>query len=255
MTESMSVEQLVEAGAVFYLSHSGGKDSQAMYWYVSQRVPADQIVVVHADLGRVEWTGVKDHIRENISHHLNVVHAIWKDGSRKELLDMVLHRARTRPDVPAFPSSKNRYCTSDLKRGPIFKFIRRDMRARGATLGVNCTGLRAEESNNRAKKTPLCINPRLTIRARTVYEWLPIHEWTECQVFAAIAAAGQNPFHAYAKGNKRVSCVFCIFGDDSDLANGRRERPGLYQEYIAVEDVTDSTMFHTESLRERVCQP
>ena len=57
------VDELIEAGAIFYCSHSGGKDSQAMYAILRERIPHAQLVVIHADLGRVEWDGVQDHIR------------------------------------------------------------------------------------------------------------------------------------------------------------------------------------------------
>ena len=114
--------------------------------YCGERIPHAQIVVIHADLGRVEWEGVKEHIEANIDHPLNVVRA------NKGLLDMVRHRFATRPHVPSWPSSATRQCTSDLKRNPIQKFIRRDMAARRATLAVNCVGLRAEESAPRARR-------------------------------------------------------------------------------------------------------
>ena len=100
------VDALIEAGAIFYVSHSGGKDSQAMYAILRQRIPHAQLVVIHADLGRVEWTGVKAHIEANIDHPLNVVRA------NKGLLDMVRHRFATKPNVPSWPSSATRQCTS-----------------------------------------------------------------------------------------------------------------------------------------------
>src|SRR5690606_28286908 len=52
------LDELVARGAVFYISHSGGKDSQAMYALLSRVVPEKQISVIHADLGEVEWHGV-----------------------------------------------------------------------------------------------------------------------------------------------------------------------------------------------------
>lgn len=242
------VSNLVARGAIFYVSHSGGKDSQAMYAKVRGMVPHDQIVVVHADLGEVEWEGVQDHIRATISHPLNVVRA------GKTFFDMVRHRARTRPDVPAFPSSKARQCTSDLKRDPIAGFIRRDMKARGATLAINVMGLRAEESSARAKKAVWAANKRLSKAGRTVYDWNPIHAMLELEVFATIHAAGQEPFWAYAAGNKRLSCVFCIMGCASDLANGKRHRPELYEAYTALERETGWTLFQNQSLAERIAE-
>ena len=213
------LKELIDQGASFYCSHSGGKDSQAMYALVQQRIPFDQIVVVHADLGEVEWRGVQDHIRNTIDHSLNVVRA------NKSFSDMVRHRAKTRPEVPSWPSSSQRQCTSDLKRNPIQTFIRRDMKRRGATLAVSCMGLRVEESAARAKRPEWSINKTLSKAGRTVYDWLPILSWTEAEVFAKIREVGQQPFWAYSAGNKRLSCVFCILGCAGDLANGKKHRP------------------------------
>ena len=217
-----------------------------MYAMLIDIIPADQIVVVHADLGEVEWEGVQDHIRANIDHPLNVVRAT------KTFFDMVRHRAKTRPDVPSFPSSAQRQCTSDLKRNPIQTFIRRDMKNRGCTLAVSCMGLRAAESSARAKRPIWSINKALSLAGRTVYDWLPLHEWTEQEVFGKIAKAGQEPFGAYAAGNSRLSCVFCILGCASDLANGAKHRPELYEKYVHLEKEVGWTMFHNQSLEERI---
>ena len=150
------IKELAYQGALFYVSHSGGKDSQAMYTELFSIVPRAQLIVVHADLGEVEWEGVQDHIKATIRHPLNVVRA------SKTLFEMVRHRAATRPDVPAFPSAVQRQCTSDLKRNPIYKFIRNDMKERGATLALNCMGLRAAESASRAKKETFKLNTTLS---------------------------------------------------------------------------------------------
>lgn len=243
--EKAAVAELIARGAIFYVSHSGGKDSQAMHIALSRVVPADQIVVVHADLGAIEWQGVQDHIRETLRHPLNVVRA------KKTFFDMVRHRAATRPDVPAWPSSATRQCTSDLKRDPIHSFIRRDLAARGQLLAVNCTGLRAAESSSRARKDPMALNKRLSKAGREVWEYLPIHHLTEAQVFALIRLAGEAPFWAYAE-NKRLSCVFCIMACEGDLRHGARQRPELYQAYLALERETGWTMFNGASLRDRV---
>lgn len=245
------ISTLIEAGAIFYCSHSGGKDSQAMYAMLCDLVPAEQIVVVHADLGEIEWSGVQEHINNNVAHQVNVVRAIWKDGSEKTLLGMVERRFENRPDAPSWPSSAQRFCTSDLKRDPIHKFIRNDMKARGVSIGINCTGLRAEESSARAKKTDFEINKRLSNNTRTVYEWLPIHAWSTAEVFDRIAAAGQRPFWAYELGNERLSCVFCIMGSRNDIANGAAQRPELLAKYAELEARTGYTMFPNETIAER----
>jgi DNA sulfur modification protein DndC len=240
------INELRDRGAIFYVSHSGGKDSQAMYALVRKLVPDQQIVVMHANLGEVEWPGVVDHIRANCVHQVNVV------GAAKSFFDMVRRRHATRPDAPCWPSPSTRQCTSDLKRDPLQKFMRADMKERGALLAVNCVGLRAQESSGRAKQLPLKLNKSMSKAGREVYDWLPIHQLTTVEVFAAIAEAGQEPFWAYQDGNDRLSCMFCIMGCKSDLKHAARVRPDLYQAYLDLEAETGYTMFHKASLRDLV---
>lgn len=256
-----TIQELVERGAIFYCSHSGGKDSQAQYHVIRSQVPDDQIVVVHADLGEVEWTGVKEHITANIDHELNVVQATWKDGTEKTLINQVERRreyldSKGKFDAPAWPSSAARFCTSDLKRGPIWKFIRNDAKAKGVNVVVNATGFRTEESAARAKRIrengTLYVNKRETNTVREAYEWHPIADLSTEQVFQVIADAGQEAFWTYAEGNERLSCVFCIFGCKGDLANGAKHRPELARKYIALEKKVRSTLFHGESLADRL---
>lgn len=246
-----NLSDLISQGAIFYVSHSGGKDSQAMYAELMGRIPADQIVVVHADLGEVEWHGVQEHIHANISHKLNVVRATWKDGSEKNLLNMVERRFENRPESPSWPSSSARFCTSDLKRDPIHKFIRNDLKSRGGNLAVNCTGLRHQESAARAKLPEWELCKRLCNQSRTVWEWRPIIEWSTEEVFARIAAYGQEAFWTYAAGNDRLSCVFCIFGSQGDIANGIIHRPELAQKYMELEARTGYTVFRGQTLDQR----
>lgn len=228
----LEINKLIEDGAIFYVSHSGGKDSQAMYNLIREVVPNNQIVVIHSDLGEVEWPGVQDHIRANISHTLNIVRA------NKTFLEMVEKRGM-------WPSAAYRQCTSDLKRGPIFKFIRNDLKERGSTIAVNCMGLRAQESNSRAKKTPFIYNKMHSCNKRVirhVYDWLPIFHFNTEEVFEAIHKAGQKPFWAYEK-NERLSCVFCIMGCVNDLRHGAEQRPDLFKKYVDLEKKIGHTMF------------
>lgn len=251
------IAELVRAGAHFYVSHSGGKDSLATYGRVCELVPSDQITVVHANLGEVEWDGIIEHIEANIEHPLTVVSAVFKDGSPKTFLEMVRRRHQARPDSPCWPSPKYRTCTSDLKTGPIDKFIKADMKRRGITEAVNVMGLRAEESDNRAKKPALKLNDRFTAPTlnRKVWDWLPIKTWRERRVFDYVAGKGMKQHHAYADGNDRLSCQFCIMGCPGDLQNAARQHPELAQKYIDMEQETGFTMFASGSLAERISRP
>lgn len=230
MKMTPQIMDLVAKGAIFYVSHSGGKDSQAMYAQMLKVIPHDRIVVVHASLGDVEWPGTIEHIQDTTVHALHVVQA------GKSFFDMVESRGM-------FPSARYRQCTSDLKRGPIQKFIRQDMKRRGGGIAINCMGLRAEESAARAKRHNLQLNKGQTGAGRDVWDWLPIFEMTKAEVFAVIAGVGQKPHWAYKTGNERLSCVFCIMGSLNDLRNGAQQNPRLYRRYVETERRKGHTMF------------
>lgn len=245
----MNYQEVIEQGGLFFVSHSGGKDSQAMYDHLvyDLKIPDDQIVVVHAHLGEIEWDGVLEHIKENIDHDINVVQAVTRDGEPNDFLKMVTKRGK-------WPSPQYRQCTSDLKRGPIYKFIRKVMKDRGVLLGVNCTGMRAEESAARSKRPEWSENKQLSKAGRSVFEWLPIHDWSTDQVFDRIYAAGQKPFWAYGERgelNQRLSCVFCIMGSVNDHRHGAAQRPELYAKLKQMEVTMDHTMFMGKTLAER----
>lgn len=224
------IQDLIDRGALFVVNHSGGKDSQAMFLTIRQRVPASQIIVVHAHLPDVEWDGTIEHIRKTTDGFpLHVCQA------SKTFFDMVEARGM-------FPSPKYRQCTSDLKRGPIEKLIRRICRETGNRLIVNCMGLRAEESASRAKQQTFKKSARNSKAGREWYDWLPIFDLLVDEVFAIITDAGQEPFWCYAAGMSRKSCCFCIMSCEADLKTAGRLRPDLARRIAATERRFDQTM-------------
>lgn len=239
------VSELVSRGALFVINHSGGKDSQAMYLEVRKLVPVDQLVIVHADLGAVEWAGAVGHILATTNGERFVT-----CQARRTLLQMIEERGM-------FPSPEQRQCTSDLKRGPIEKVIRgitRERQAQGVKnwgLVVNCMGMRAQESSGRKKLPVFKHSSRNSKAGREWYDWLPIHGMLEAEVFETIAAAGQKPHPVYALGMRRFSCVFCIMASEEDLKTAARlatehpellNDPHLYRKYVGLERSTGQVM-------------
>jgi DNA sulfur modification protein DndC len=219
------VQDLIRRGAWFVVNHSGGKDSQAMYDYITSIVPHSRIVVVHAELPGVDWEGVIDHIKATTAHQVHVTRAV------RPLLQMIEERGM-------FPSPTLRQCTSDLKRGP----IEREIRQHGYKLIVNCMGLRAEESSSRAKATVFKKSERNSKAGREWYDWLPIHSWTVGEVLGRIADAGQKTHWAYAAGMSRLSCCFCIMASKADLTIAAKLNPAMYAKYVALERSTGQVM-------------
>jgi len=241
MSEPSAIRDLIDAGALFVASHSGGKDSQAMLIRLLEIVPREQLLVVHASLGEHEWEGALGLAEKQAADAgvpFLVAHAV------KTFFGMVEHRFAVRPgpNSSCWPSAANRQCTSDLKRGPIEREVRRYAKARNLKKIVTCMGMRAGESPGRAKLRTFVRSESKSLAGRDWYDWLPIHDLSTDDVFATIAAAGQQPHWAYAAGNQRLSCVFCIMGSPRDLANGARHRPDLYAKYLEIESRTGYTM-------------
>ena len=120
--ELTEIRRLIEAGFVFVVNHSGGKDSQAMYLRLAPMIPNGQLIVVHAILHEVDWGGLPEHIEATVSHPVYYV------AAAKSLLDMAEQRGM-------FPSPSYRQCTSDLKRTPIETFVRRFLQEHPSTGG------------------------------------------------------------------------------------------------------------------------
>ncbi len=232
------IKQLADRGAIFYVSHSGGKDSQTMFIKMSEIVPLDQIVVIHAHLPEVVWAGEQDHIRNTIGNTQFIV-----CQAVKTFFEMVDHRQK-------FPAPAYRQCTSDLKRGPLDKVIRHDLKAKGKKLAVSCMGIRAQESPGRAKQTPFKLHKRLSIAGREVYDMLPIHDFLLENVWATIKEAGQEPHWAYGEGMERLSCCFCIMASVNDLTTAARINPELYARYVRKERELNFTVRHGQTLEE-----
>lgn len=204
------------AGAVLSVSVSGGKDSQAL----TRRVLGlrrelgwpGPVELVHADLGRAEWAETPAHVEamaaeaSEIAGHpvpLVVVRRAKGDLVQRieERLESVASDGSGRVAKPFWPSPAQRYCTSDLKRGP----IRKHARTHGAAaLVVSAQGMRAGESPFRRKMPRVSVERGLSGKAyagagradamtaadalaahlaepqgRLVLTWLAIHDWTE----------------------------------------------------------------------------
>lgn len=247
---SLDINQLIARGALFVSNHSGGKDSQATLIELLKRVPREQIIVVHASLGKAEWPGALELARDHAAKH-NLPFFVAQ--AKKSFFQMVERRFETRPDAPSWPSPSTRQCTSDLKRDPIAKVVRAYANEHGYSIVVNCLGLRAAESTGRAKLEVLSKVERFTTAKRTWLQWLPIHTLSTAEVFQAIADAGEKLHYAYSLGNERLSCVFCIMSSHGDLVCGQKHNPALFQEYVDLEVKTGYTMHASkESLLELV---
>lgn len=217
---------------VILVNSSAGKDSQAMLDYLVELADLeglrDRMVVVHCDLGRVEWEGTRELAETQTAHYGIRFEVVARD---RDLLHQIEFERKK------FPDSARRYCTSDQKTSQVAKLITR-LGVEGRHLGrpvriLNCLGMRGQESAARAKKPVHSVER--TSKNVHVDRWLPIHSWTEDQVWARIKESGVPSHPAYAAGMPRLSCCFCVLSSRSALTLAAQLNPTLAAEYVRIE--------------------
>lgn len=260
LTVPTELEREMALGAALVISISGGKDSQAMARAVShlhrEREWQGPLLAVHADLGRIEWTGTAAHVRRTAEESglpLTIVRR--RDGiGAWDMVDRWIERGETleaqgKPGRP-WSDAGNRFCTAEMKRDPINKYLRRFSRV------VSVEGIRAEESQARAKKPSWEVRKRITTRDRAAFTWNAIQDWTIEDVLGALGSSvedlarrqdlyregriaealdGWQGHKVYVMGNRRLSCAFCVLGCKSDLENAARHEPDLHRELVGIE--------------------
>ena len=126
------IEAELVTADLMLINSSGGKDSQTALEEVVHtarrlRIPQEKLVVVHADLGIVEWPGTRELAEEQAEHyglHFEVVKYRNAKGESQDLLEHILDRGM-------WPDAQNRFCTSDAKRGPVQTLMTRYAQAAG----------------------------------------------------------------------------------------------------------------------------
>jgi len=255
------IEAELIAADLILINSSGGKDSQTALEEVVRtaqrlRIPTSKLVVVHADLGVVEWPGTRELAEEQARHYglrFEVVRYRNANGEHPDLLEHILERGR-------WPDSQNRFCSSDAKRGPVQTVMTRYAQAAGRRhrlkLGqqkyriVNCLGMRADESPARGLLPNWTFNVPASNGLREVFNWLPIFDLTKHEVWARIKASGVRHHWAYDLGMPRLSCCFCIFSPKSALILAGRHNRELLLRYVEAERKMKHTFRHGFSLAE-----
>lgn len=227
----LSVKEILEA-QVIYVSHSGGKDSQAMLAKIKRMGLLHKVVIVHADLGEMEWEPMHGWI-ESISFGKEV-HIV-----KAEMDFFEMSRKYNR-----LPSGMHQFCTDFLKIQPIAKFIHQHMTANGYTRAINATGIRAGESTRRANKADLMDSNFICLSEMTqpkkypghvIHDWLPIFDLDVEQVKLLIASVGQVPHKIYSQGFSRLSCAICINGRVAEHELARTMKPELFNKMLGLE--------------------
>lgn len=268
------IRESLQEGADLVISISGGKDSQALLkrlvrYHRTENLQG-RLLAIHADLGRAEWDVTMETVRRQCEMY--GVELVVVQREKGDLFDRMEDRLDKLQGTgkPFWPSAASRYCTSDLKRDVIDKYLR--------TLSdrvVCAMGLRREESTARAKKLPCQIRRKIQTQSRDALDWNPLLDWTEEDVwmeightmedldrrrrlydagFESASLEGWMGHPAYVYGNERLSCVFCVLGSRNDLLNGARHHPEKLQYLIGLQERSGFTFRKDLDLTDLVIQ-
>lgn len=221
------VDEMLSRDAVVAVGVSGGKDSDACAIatdeYLTKIGHTGPRILVHADLGSVEWR--QSHAKcQTLAETLG-----WDLVTVSRKAGGMMQRWQTRwannveryEDLSCvklilpWSTPSMRFCTSELKAAVIASELKK--RFKGQEI-INVTGIRREESASRKRADVAKVDPRLKQRHAAGITWNPVIDWTIGEVKAAIARRGLELHEAYTRyGMTRVSCVFCIMSSAADL--------------------------------------
>ncbi|MDE0696253.1 MAG: hypothetical protein OXH76_10535 [Boseongicola sp.] len=217
--------QMIRAGALVGISHSAGKDGQAMTILLSRVVPRERLAAVHAPLKGVEWPGTLEFTRETLPDGMPQILAHVTSG--KALLDSIEERGR-------FPSPAARWCNeARTDRAQAARPPQGESPLRRTDRQRHGNARRAEpragaDTGLEAQRAQL---PRRPDVVRLAADSRP-HGGPGLR---RRPGAGQAPHPSYAMGMSRLSCVSCIMASRADLRTAARLQPQLYQRYVALE--------------------
>lgn len=221
------VEQLIAGDGVVACGVSGGKDGAAAAIAVARYLDAighqGPRILIHSDLGEVEWTDslpACERLAEHLGWELLIV--------RRNAGDM-LARWETRWSnnvqryqdlscvklILPWSTPSMRFCTSEGKTDVITSALKK--RFKGQAI-INVAGIRREESTARSKMPVSGNCSKLQQRNAAGVNWHPIIDYTLGDVLTIIASESLALHDAYTKwGMTRVSCAFCIMSSIADL--------------------------------------
>jgi 3'-phosphoadenosine 5'-phosphosulfate sulfotransferase (PAPS reductase)/FAD synthetase len=216
--------------AKLIVQFSGGKDSLASLLWVRNNMTKD-FITVFCDTGWESDITYK-HIQE-VKEKLNLNLITLKSKKYDGFLDLAEKKKR-------FPSTKERFCTDELKSKPMIDYILDDVNDHCLIV----QGIRKAESHARSKMNAQCTQfkyyfepygiagngkPKFhTYRKKDVIAFRkkfaddvirPVFDWSGQQVIDYILNNGLEPNPLYKMGMKRVGCFPCIMSNHIEIRN------------------------------------
>lgn len=231
------------------VSVSGGKDSTAtLLLAIEGNTP--ELSAVFADTGNEhDWTyehvrmleartgvpilWVKADFTERMARKATYINEHWRlQGIPSDICDRAIAILQEPTGVPCldlclwkgrFPSSKEQFCTSELKVIPITEQVMWPLLDAGHDI-LSWQGIRRDESHRRAGYAETEHGDTFTSGA-TLTLYRPILDWTAEDVFSMHRKHGIEPNPLYREGMGRVGCLPCINCRKDELLEISRRFP------------------------------
>lgn len=238
---------------------SGGKDSTAaLLWTLKNLTKKPLVVFCDTGFEASETYRYLEYIEEKLNLSITRISSKKYNG----MLEMVEHKKR-------FPSTKARFCTSELKSKPMIDFLL-DLDDDFMTV----QGIRADESFSRSFLKEFCnyfeyyFRPynadgdKHTYRAKEIRKIpksrcteviRPIFRWKANDVISFIQENRIEINPLYKKGFKRVGCFPCIMANKNDIRSLSRFYPDRITQISDFESKTGSSLFPPGKIPKRFC--
>lgn len=182
----------------YYLAFSGGKDSSVIY---DLAVKAGVKFDAHFHMTTVDSNEIRYFIRDNYP-------AVKWERPKNSMYKLI-----EKTGMP--PTRTIRYCCRELKEI-------------GGNNRIIITGIRAEESNNRAKRG---LFEKSHTRKDT---WFlhPIMDWSTLDVWDYIKRNHMKYCSLYDEGKERIGCIMCPMQHAKGMLQDKERFPKYYKAYL-----------------------
>lgn len=256
------IDVALGAHAAVGIGVSGGKDSCLLAFAVEAHLREighqGTRILVHADLGRIEWTdslATCQRLADALDLELVTVRRQAGDMVDRWLVRWDNNVARYHDLscvklILPWSTPSMRFCTSELKTAVICAELAR--RFRGQAI-LSAVGIRRQESPKR-RQAPISTRQALLHRpsfGTRGWTWNAVLHWLLDDVLAFLAARGFALHEAYRDWDStRLSCMYCILGSLRDLTASTRaaeRHPHHAEVYRLLVDLEIASAFSFQS--------